>query len=85
MPENVIANTRSRRQDLIGREDNAQHHALGNQFRQSVISVPVSPKILVVPGPLSIFHYLRQLLMRDTSLIARSKMKKNPIGLLFYL
>ena len=56
----------------------AQHHALGNRIRQAVISFPTSRKILVVPGSFSIFHFLQQLLglLRDTSLVARSIMKK---------
>ena len=29
--------------------------------------------------------FLQQLLMRNTSLVARSRIKKNPIRLLFYL
>ena len=63
---------------------NAQHHALSKGIRQSVISVLASRKILVVPGSLLIFHFLQQMLRRDTSWVARSRMKKNPIRLLSY-
>ena len=46
------------------------------EIRQSVVSAPASRKIWVVPGSLLIFHFYRQLLMRDTALVARSRMKK---------
>ena len=64
---------------------NARHHAPSNRICQSVINFPASRKMLVVPGLLLISRFLQQLLIRDTSSVARSRMKKTPIRLLFSL
>ena len=43
------------------------------EFVNPLLVFPSSRKIWVVPGSLLIFHFYRQLLMRDTALVARSK------------